>query len=916
MKTLKNKIAAIMISIFFILSMTATMTLLPSASAHTPPWTITNVAHINAQPSPVGVGQPVTIIIWTAQPLPAADLNNDIRKHNYTLTVTGPNGDVVYTQHYDTIVNPGGEQAVEFVPSEIGNYTATFVYGGQTYPSLAEITTSVPFSQSTINTINAYAGDKYLPQTESVNFIVQQDPLSYLAFPLPTEYWARPIDSQNYNWYAIASNWLGGNTGSAFGGHTLEANNAPGINVYQPIGTAPLSGHILWTQPQEFGGVVAANTPSNPATTFFSGSSYEPRFSGAIIMSGRLYFKQPLNHKGLSGDYVCLDLKTGEEIWRNTDPSFNPRWGQFMAYTDPNQAGAPGGYLFQAVGSTYRAYDAWTGKPLFNITNVPNGFTAFGPSGEMLIYQLSYNTNTKTGWVAQWNSTQLIQNTYASSAQWQIVDKEFNGTGYNYQGNFISPYTWNVTITDNLAGLVLSATSATGVTVGGPSINAVVPEDILFGTSSGLSQATGNQYTPNPFTMWAINLNSSKGQIGQIMWVQNYTAPSPMQGNPNLGSFTERFASLDPINRVVIMAVDETCQFIGYSANTGDKLWETNTVYANIAQAFSTASGSGMRPVTAYGRLYISGYGGEVFAYDTTNGNIIWRFGAGGPGNTTSAELNTPWGLLPTQVNVICNDVVISSSFEHGNGALSPYRKAQRIWALNATTGEQIWTEYFLTPNDGGPGYPVGALADGIFVDYNYYDNQVYAFGQGPSKTTVTAPNLGVTTATPITITGSVTDVSAGTKQHVQAAMFPNGVPVASDASESQWMEYIYMQKPKPTDFTGVTVTLYVLDSNNNYRSIGTTTTNDLGDYSYTWTPDITGSYTLTAVFESTNAYYGSSDSTGFYAAEPAATPAPTNAPPAGLATTSDLMLFMIGGVIAIIIAVAIATVLILRKRP
>ncbi len=110
------------------------------------------------------------------------------------------------------------------------------------------------------------------------------------------------------------------------------------------------------------------------------------------------------------------------------------------------------------------------------------------------------------------------------------------------------------------------------------------------------------------------------------------------------------------------------------------------------------------------------------------------------------------------------------------------------------------------------------SLQSGEYVNYNMYDNQIYAFGQGPSKTTVNAPDIGATTATPITITGSVTDISAGTTQAQQAADFPNGVPCVSDASQSQWMEYVYMQQPEPTNVTGVPVTLYVLDSNNNYR--------------------------------------------------------------------------------------------------
>ncbi len=203
---------------------------------------------------------------------------------------------------------------------------------------------------------------------------------------------------------------------------------------------------------------------------------------------------------------------------------------------------------------------------------------------------------------------------------------------------------------------------------------------------------------------------------------------------------------------------------------------------------------------------------------------------------------------------------------QHGNGAQSPYYKGEMLYCLNATTGKQIWAEEFQGGDNGGPGYPIGLAASGEYVNYNMYDNQVYAFGQGPSKTTITAPNLGVTTTTPITITGSVTDISAGTTQAQQAADFPNGVPCVSDASQSQWMEYVYMQQPEPTNVTGVPVALAVLDANNNYRVIATTTTDASGTYSYTWIPDIPGNFTVTAIFAGSNSYYGSSAETHIYA--------------------------------------------------
>jgi hypothetical protein len=87
--------------------------------------------------------------------------------------------------------------------------------------------------------------------------------------------------------------------------------------------------------------------------------------------------------------------------------------------------------------------------------------------------------------------------------------------------------------------------------------------------------------------------------------------------------------------------------------------------------------------------------------------------------------------------------------------------------------------------------------------------------------------------------------------------------------------------------------------------------------FTYTWTPDIPGNYTVIATFSGSAGYYGSTAETSFYAS-PAATPAPTAACQANLATTADLMIYVVVGVIAIIIAIAIVGVFImqsLRKR-
>ena len=152
------------------------------------------------------------------------------------------------------------------------------------------------------------------------------------------------------------------------------------------------------------------------------------------------------------------------------------------------------------------------------------------------------------------------------------------------------------------------------------------------------------------------------------------------------------------------------------------------------------------------------------------------------------------------------------------------FHNAQQL-ALNITDGSLVWSI------DAFDVTSAPAISDGVMTTLNAYDNQIYAWGKGPTVTTVTAPNIGVTTATPITISGTIMDISAGTKQQAPAANFPNGVPAVSDASQSAWMEYVYMQQPCPASVTGVPVSIEVLDSNGNYRQIGTTTSDGSGTF-------------------------------------------------------------------------------------
>jgi hypothetical protein len=304
----------------------------------------------------------------------------------------------------------------------------------------------------------------------------------------------------------------------------------------------------------------------------------------------------------------------------------------------------------------------------------------------------------------------------------------------------------------------------------------------------------------------------------------------------------------------------------------------------------------------AYGKIYVFAYDGTIYAYDEQTGKTVWTWN---DSSVNPSGLEVPYGQYPFYGSMVAADgILLAHNQEHTEQ--SPLFRGEDMYAINASTGQTIW----MIKGQ----FKETTVAGGIIVAPNLLDGQIYAFGKGPSAMTVTAPDVGVTTSTPVTITGTVMDVSAGTQQTAVAANFPNGLPCVSDASQSAWMEYAYEQQPKPTNATGVPVSIDVIDSNGNYRNIGTTTSDASGTFGFTWTPDITGSYTVIASFAGSGSYYGSSAQTYFYASAPAPTASPY--PTVSLSATGTAIAEAAAAIIVVVVIVGALIILMQRKRP
>lgn len=854
LRTSKKKLFSIF-AVLLVISLTIPITTLQTASAHTPPWAIPTFAYISVTPETVGVGQTLNVVVWVDKALPSASAGNDIRFTDYTVTITKPDNKTE-TINWPIVYDTTSSAYSLYTPDQVGTYSFVFSHPNMTYTWSGQ-----------------YQNDVFTGSTSRTAYVtVQEDPIPgpMGSYPLPTEYWTRPIEGQNTFWYSISSNWLG------------SGSPQIGRSLVQPDGIGPNTPHVMWTKPIQDGGVAGGQNLGIDGNAYYTGLSYNVRFSNPIITYGRLYYALPNGNSGSGGGYICVDLRTGETIWQtNTTGIGDPSFAYLYDYNDGNQHGVlPNGLLYTS--NFARAYDIATGiVTSTNITNVPSGTAVLGEHGEHIRYSLTNKgTNAKPNWyLSAWNSSKINQLSGSQIGAGNWYPRNFNASDSRLTE-------WNMTIPC--------------LTTSGQSIWTAFLDDVLLGGNGTMpfSATTGHPYTGQPpFTLWAISLKPESR--GQLMWMKYFDS---MPGNVTLLR-----GPVDAESRVFVITQKETIIMDGYDLDTGKYLYTTNR-QTDFDYYISGSVASW--PKIAYGNLYSSAYGGIVYCYDAKTGDLKWTYGNGDEGNSTSSGVETVWGRYPTFIGAFADGKLYTYVIEHSPN--TPIYKGARFRCINATSGEEIWT---LLGFGVSFGTTVGmAIADGFLTYLNVYDMQVYSIGKGPSETTVNASPEVTTEGSSVLIKGTVIDTAAGTKQNEQAARFPNGVPAVSDESMSDWMEYVYMQKPKPTDAIGVTVELFVIDANNNYRSIGTTTTDTNGFFSYQWMPDIPGKYTVYAMFEGSEAYWPSHAVTAFAVDQaPEPTPGPTETPPS---TVEQYFWVAVAAIIvAIVVIGAILIMLMLKKK-
>lgn len=867
-----NLITAIVL--ILIIAVTMPLNFLPNTNGQS---TINNkektYAFIGANPNPVQVGQRVLLHYGITFQL--TTVGNGWK--GITITVTKPDNSI------ETLACPitdtTGGSSIFYTPTMIGNYT---------------LQTNFPEQLMPITSAGIPANATMLASTsEKLTLVVQQEPIStWPIWALPTEYWSRPINAQLYEWTPITGDWL--------------EHKAFFASTYAPFNSeAPETAHVLWTKPLAGGGLAgggaAIASPSLQDSTvidygayaYETGAAYNDKFLNSIIISGVLYYNRFETRGGnaIDQEVIAMDLHTGEQLCDkpligrtgNTTGATVPAtgifidgqsdqfpngigrrlaFGQMFLWSSYNLMGAYG-LLWTTSGTTWMAFDAYTGRWIYTITDVPSGTTIRGEHGELLRYTI----NQAQGWMALWNSSALV----SMAGGWDPHGNVYNASGVTSPGVLAAgparAWMWNVTIPKGLPG----------------SAQAVALNDKVFGVDVGIYAVRS----------WAFSLK--QGQQGALLFNSTWVPPTSWAESNRTSSVRITAVSLD--DGIFTVVNDDSRQNWGFSTNTGQLAWGP-TAPQNYLDQYQEAMS-----IIADGMYIVGAESGIVQAYNVTTGDLLWAYTVKDVFNENPVGVNWP---LRAPTAIIADGKIYGGYGEHSPN--QPLPRGAPFFCLNETTGQLIWQQYMMVSS-----YSYTPLiGDSIIATLNTYDNQVYTLGKGPSAITVDAPITSNELGKSLVIRGTVTDISPGVKETGLTLRFPNGVPVVSDASMSEWMRYVYMQFPRPANATGVQVSIDVVDANGNYRNIGTTTSDASGDFSFVWQPDIAGKYTVLATFAGSNSYYPAYSQTAFVVDE---TSTSQPSPQPVLASPPTEMYFAISTT-AIIVAIAIVGILMLRKRP
>jgi hypothetical protein len=676
---------------------------------------------------------------------------------------------------------------------------------------------------------------------------------SWLESPLPSDYWTRPAHVENREWWPILGAFPP--TGYVGGGAMWD-------QLYPKTST-------MWNARQKF--VPWVQGPNTAHIAWKQQGSIAGLIGGqaaqygttsspgspSIIYAGRAYqsYQKPGASSTAKYYWKCYDIRTGEVYWDYEAPT---------AMIQGFFGSTPG-----ALAPNIVEYASPT-------TSEVTGAEAAGTWAVSLI---SIGSGRLYKW-DPWTGAITLNTTLGTSSNDNITTgtyyKNSAGRGSDpcvlsiqtLRNNGITEYrliNWTTRGTStNFASRIKSNT--TYATSSLPSL--IDFESGLGASVSGISVASA--YVGE--TLRGFDLLT-----GNLLWTKNISEP--------MYSFI-----CDLVDHGKLATLSARGYYVCFDLRTGEQLWTGD----QMDYPWASAGFGAYSAMSAYGMIIREAMDG-IYAFDWDTGKKVWKYEA--PANPFESPYTGENGtsVYPFYSfgvgGWIADGKFYTWTYEHTESW--PVTRGWGIHCINITNGEGLWkVTGCMTP---------AAIADGYLAASNTYDGYMYVFGKGKSATTLTAPQTAVTSGTSIVLSGTILDQSPAQP----------GTPCVSAASMGAWMDYLHMQMPIPSEVTGVPISIDAIDPNGNAVHIGEATSDMSGTYSLVWTPDIPGKYTITATFIGDDSY-----SSSWAEAAVAVIDAPASPASPSQVAMPPFEIYTVGTGIAVIIAIALATIIIVRKRP
>ena len=412
LKTISKK--TICIALVVLLAVSMAIATFPTTVKGATAAEIPTYLFIRAEPSPVGVGQPIYINLFLSKPTATAGMGSTGDLYTgLTIEIIDPDGQKTTMGPY-TADATGGVGGLSLTPTKVGNYTFQGFYPGQ---NLTKSAASI-FGPGT-----DYSNVREKPSTSAIDTVtVQQDQIpTYSISPLPTEYWSRPIYATNYAWATLGGSWygLGVPSFATTGMYDAQGN----LNAYSQ---APNTAHIMWTKPTAFGGQVGGPIPGDQESQYVS-STIISNFFEPIIINGVLFYSEYPQLNSNPQSWNAVDLRTGKTLWselpgigaiRPGDSTAEKlRMGQTVKFHSMQEYGSfsliysqIGGGMFSSAPMSYRLYEPFTGEYVGNITNVISSSFILDTDATHENPGTIFGYYMSSGNLTLWNSTLCFNN--------------------------------------------------------------------------------------------------------------------------------------------------------------------------------------------------------------------------------------------------------------------------------------------------------------------------------------------------------------------------------------------------------------------------------------------------------------------------------------------------------------------------